>query len=85
MTSGLNKLDKVLHPVVVVEQNMFCIQCCGEKGFTPDVTGSTPSIKFNFCFITPQNKGLDNQDVWKLHCIHINGLTDKSLADVIRT
>ncbi len=24
-------------------------------GFTPDVTGQTPSKKFNFCHISPQN------------------------------
>jgi len=29
------------------------MKCC--VGFTPDVTGHTTSIKFNFCLISPQN------------------------------
>ncbi len=31
----------------------FFIKCC--VGFTPDVKGHTPSKKFNFCLISPQN------------------------------
>ncbi len=33
--------------------DVLFMKCC--VGFTPDVTGHTPSKKFNFCLISPQN------------------------------
>ncbi len=33
--------------------DVLFMKCC--VGFTPDVTGHTPSKKLNFCLISPQN------------------------------
>ncbi len=44
--------------------DVLFMKCC--VGFTPDVTGHTPSKKFNFCLSTeylPKSLG-DNQDIF---------------------
>ncbi len=39
--------------MLTVWYDVIFMKCC--VGFTPDVTGHTPSKKFNFCLISPQN------------------------------
>ncbi len=40
-------------PCLTCWYDVLFMKCC--DGFTPDVTGHTPSKKFNFCLISPQN------------------------------
>ncbi len=39
--------------VLTKKNDVLFMKCC--VGFTPDVTGHTPSKKLNFCLISPQN------------------------------